>query len=215
MAAAMTWSQVFTLLLEAGHEVLSDDAVHLACPACGYGDDATPYHPLSIPRRGRPTCAASGCDEETIRRALDLPEDDDQPSASRRSRTTSRKGPGLLSAPPGGGVSGEELRAWLTTQLRLPSPVTRVERWGSSGTVPATLSLESGVSIRFEEAAHLLNPTKLVEVVVLGLDGLAPMLPTFAGVSDNGVKERRVGRVFLGHSPDPAGSASGRLATRP
>lgn len=172
----MKWSEVFAAFVAEGHEVLSDGAVHIPCPACGHGDEDIGYVPLAIPKRGAPTCAGAGCSEDKIREALRLPE---EAAPTRASRSAGKRKGALTGPPPGAGASGDELCAWLTTQLRLPAPIVLVRRWGTSAAAPIHLMLENGRKIRFDEAAQLNSALLLPQVVVLALGADAPTLPAF------------------------------------
>lgn len=89
-----------------------------------------------------------------------------------------RKGALLLAAPPAG-APVPELLGWLGVNLRIPSPVARVARWGGTIVSPIVLTLEDGRKIRFEEGGHLNNPSRLVETVATALGSSAPHLPLF------------------------------------
>lgn len=89
-----------------------------------------------------------------------------------------RKGALLLAAPPAGATVPELLHC-LGTNLRTPSPVARVERWGGTIVSPIVLTLEDGRKIRFEEGGHLNNPSRIVETVATALGSSAPQLPLF------------------------------------
>ena len=91
-----------------------------------------------------------------------------------------RKGSALPSPAPSAGTSLDELLAWLTTALRLPSAVTRTERWGTSSDTPLVLVLADGVRLRFDATRDLFDPGRLVQGVCLPLGAAAPQLPLFS-----------------------------------
>src|SRR4051794_22154690 len=82
----------------------------------------------------------------------------------------------LSCAPPARGATTNEMLAWLTSQLRLPSAATKVQRWGKRGETPA-IALSDERCIRFDAASDLFNPTRLVETVTFQLGADAPQLP--------------------------------------
>lgn len=106
-----------------------------------------------------------------------IPEPDEEATVTRSPR---KKRGALLSEPPAKGADRRELLDWVSEQLRLPSPLVRVERWGRSGVAPVHLVLVDGRVIRFAEATDLNRSNRLVEQIGLALGKDAPQLPDFA-----------------------------------